>query len=139
MSLNATLAASLLAATLGCGGGNAGVEASRCGQDPTFRPTLGIPTPAVASARPAATVERAVVIGVWSDCVRPQTAAVRLGQLVQWQAREEGVAAEIVLEDGTSLGHVRHVLEYTFARSGTFRYHVHDSPAIGGTLVVSPE
>jgi hypothetical protein len=139
MRLYAALAASLFAATLACGGGKAGVEANRCGQDPTFQPTLGIPTPALASARPAATVERAVVIGVWSDCVRPQTAAVRVGQLIQWQAREKGVAAEIVLEDGPSLGHVRHVLEYTFARSGTFRYHVRDSPAIGGTLVVSPE
>lgn len=90
----------------------------------------------VASARPAAAVENAVVIGVWADCVRPLMATVRMGQLVQWQAREEGLVAEIVLEDGTSLGHVRHVLEFTFARAGTYRYHLRESPASGGTIVV---
>lgn len=89
----------------------------------------------VASGRPAATAERAVIIGVWSDCVRPQMATVRQGQLVQWQAKEE-IAPELVLDDGTSLGHVRHVLELTFARPGTYRYHLRDQPTAGGTLVV---
>lgn len=129
-------AASILAAALACGAGNTQVATSRCGQEPTFQPGLGGPTPAVATATAAATVEKAVIIGVWSDCVRPQTATVRLGQLVQWQAKEE-VAAEIVLEDGTSLGHVRHVLEFRSARTGTFRYHFRDTPAVGGTLVIS--
>ena len=125
----------LFAVALACGAGNAQIVASRCGQEPTFQPTLGIPTPQVASARPAATAETAVVIGVWSDCVRPQMATVRLGQLVQWQAKE-GIAPEIVLDDGTSLGQVRHVLELTFGRPGSYRYHFRDSPAVGGTLVV---
>jgi plastocyanin len=62
-------------------------------------------------------------------------ATVLVGQLVQWQAREE-IAPEIVLDGGTSLGHVRHVLELTFARPGTYRYHLRDSPTVGGTLVV---
>ncbi len=137
MRPRATFAAtSLFAVALACGAGNAQVVASRCGQEPTYLPQLGVPTPGLASATPAATIGKAVVIGVWSDCVRPQVATVRLGQLVQWQARE-GAAPEIVLEDGTSLGHVRHVLELTFAHPGTLRYHFRQSPAVGGTLVVS--
>ena len=81
-------------------------------------------------------MESAVVIGVWSDCVRPQTATVRSGQLVQWQAAEAGIVPEIVLEEGTSLGQVRPVLEFRFVRPGTYRYHFRDSAAVGGTLVV---
>lgn len=126
----------LLTATLAaCACGNA--AASRCGQLPTLQPTLGVPTPAVASAAPAATAESVVGIGVWSDCVRPETVTVRSGQLVQWAAAEEGIAPEIVLEDGTSLGQVRHVLEFRFTRAGTFRYHLRDSPAVIGTIVVN--
>lgn len=128
---------SLMAAALAaCAPSSAGGAASRCGQEPTFQPQLGVPTPGLASAMPAATIEKAVVIGVWSDCVRPQMAAVRVAQLVQWQAKEGGISPEIVLEDGTSLGHVRHVLELIFAHPGTFRYHLRDSPTVGGTLVV---
>jgi plastocyanin len=89
----------------------------------------------VASALPAQTMEQAVAIGVWSDCVRPLTATVRVGQRVQWQAKE-GIAPEIILDDGTSLGQVRHVLELTFAHPGTLRYHLRDSPGVRGTLVV---
>lgn len=133
----ALAAVSLLAATLAaCASGNSDVVASRCGQRPTFQASLGVPTPALASAPPAATVEKAVVIAVWSDCVRPQTAIVRSGQLVQWQAAEDGITPEIVLEDGTSLGHVRHALEFRFTSPGTYRYHLRDTPAVGGTLVV---
>jgi hypothetical protein len=131
----ASATVTLLAVALACGAGNAQGVASRCGDEPTFQPTLGVPTPHVASAPPTATLEKMVVIGVWSDCVRPQMATVLVGQLVQWQAKEE-IAPEIVLEDGTSLGHVRHVLELTFPRPGSYRYHFRDLPAVSGTLVV---
>lgn len=112
-------------------------QASRCGQLPTFRPTLGVPTPALASPdtiAPAA--EKTVGIGVWSDCVRPQSVTVQVGQLVQWAAAEEGIAPEVVLDDGTSLGWVRHVLEYRFTRPGTYRYHLRERPDVVGTIVV---
>ena len=133
----ALAAVSLSAVTLAaCVSGNSDVAASRCGQRPTFQPAIGVPTPGLASAPPAATVESAVVIGVWSDCVRPQTVTVRSGQLVQWQAAEEGISPEIVLEDGTSIGQVRHVLEFRFVRPGTYRYHFRDSPAVSSTLIV---
>lgn len=117
----------------------AATNASRCGQLPTLQPTLGVPTPAVASPNAStttATPDTTVGILVWSDCVRPQTVSARSGQLVQWAAAEEGIAPEIVLEDGTSLGQVRHVLEFRFARPGTYRYHLREFPAVLGTIVV---
>jgi len=73
---------------------------------------------------------------VWSDCFRPETTSARPGQLVQWGAAEAGIAPEIVLEDGTSLGIVRHVLEFRFSQPGTYRYHLRDSPQVTGTIVV---
>lgn len=113
-------------------------NASRCGQLPTLQPTLSAPTPAVASpnASTGVTTETTVGILVWSDCVRPQTATAHAGQLVQWAAAEEGIAPEIVLEDGTSLGKVQHVLEFRFSRSGTYRYHLREFPSVLGTIVI---
>jgi hypothetical protein len=116
----------------------AATNASRCGQLPTLQPTLGVPTPALASpnASTAATAETTVSILVWSDCVQPQTVTAHSGQLVQWAAAEAGIAPEIVLEDGTSLGQVRHVLEFRFVRPGRYRYHLREFPAVLGTIVV---
>jgi len=90
----------------------------------------------VSTAPPSATAEQTVGIGVWSDCFRPETTSARPGQLVQWGAAEAGIAPEIVLEDGTSLGIVRHVLEFRFSQPGTYRYHLRDSPQVTGTIVV---
>lgn len=105
---------------------------------PTFQPS-GAPTPQRAVGTPTSTVGPAAVIGTWADCFRPETATARPGQLVQWQQAEEGIAPEIVLEDGTSLGRVQHVLEYRFARAGTYRYYLRGSPNVRGTIVVSGE
>lgn len=46
------------------------------------------------------------------------------------------MAPEIVLEDGTSLGRIQHVLEYRFAQAGTYRYDVRSSPRVTGTIIV---
>lgn len=118
-----------------CGDGR-GVVTSQCGEHPRSSVQSGIPTPAVATSLPAATVEPAVVIGVWSDCVRPETASARAGQLVQWQAVEAGIAPEIVLADGTSLGRIQPVLEHRFGQAGTYRYEVRSSPRVTGTIIV---
>lgn len=115
--------------------GSLAVSTTRCGERPPFQ-SNGAPTPNVATTLPSATIERAVVIGVWSDCIRPETASARPGQLVQWQAIEAGPDREIVLEDGTSVGFIRHVLEFRFTQPGTYRYHLRDSPQVTGTIVV---
>ncbi len=118
-----------------CGDGR-GVATSQCGEHPRSSVQSGISTPAVATSLPSATAEHAVVIGVWSDCIRPETASARAGQLVQWQAVEAGTGPEIVLEDGTSLGRIQHVLEYRFGQLGTYRYEVRSSPRVTGTIIV---
>ena len=110
-------------------------SAARCGERPLSQ-TGSAPTPLVSTAQPSATAEQTVGIGVWSDCFRPETTSARPGQLVQWGAAEAGIAPEIVLEDGTSLGIVRHVLEFRFSQPGTYRYHLRDSPQVTGTIVV---
>lgn len=131
------LAAMLSVVTLACAAGSSG-GASRCGVSPTFQAS-GAPTPQRALGTPASTVGPAAVIGTWADCFRPETVTARPGQLVQWQAREEGIAPEIVLEDGSSLGRVQHVLEHQFSRAGTYRYHVRASPSVRGTIEVVSE
>lgn len=132
-------AALLSAVVLACGVGPPGTATSRCGIYPTFQPT-GAQTPqrALVPASPASTVGPVAVIGTWADCFRPEIATARPGQLVQWQTKEEGgVGPEIVLEDGTSLGRVQHVLEYQFPRAGTYRYHMRGSPNVRGIIVVA--
>jgi len=108
---------------------------AQCGERPPFQ-SGSAPTPLVSTALPSATAEQAVGIDVWSVCFRPETTSARPGQLVQWGAAEAGIAPEIVLEDGTSLGTVRHVLEFRFSQPGTYRYHLRDSPQVTGTIVV---
>jgi plastocyanin len=79
-----------------------------------------------------------VVVGAWADCFRPETVTVRIGELVQWQPAEVEVdGVEIVLEDGSSLGRIRHVLEWRPTRAGTYRYHSNRSPSVQGTVVVN--
>lgn len=131
-------AALLSAVVLACGVGPPGTATSRCGIYPTFQPT-GAQTPqrALVPASPASTVGPVAVIGTWADCFRPETTTARPGQLVQWQAAEGGIAPEIVLEDGTSLGQIRPVLEFQFSRPGTYRYHMRGAPTVGGTIVVT--
>lgn len=130
------LAAVLSLSTLACTTGSGGLVGSRCGVQPTFQPS-GAPTPQRAVGTPTSTVGPAAGIGTWSDCFRPETATARPGQLVVWGAMEEGIAPEIVLEDGTSLGRVQHVLEYRFPSPGTYRYHMRGSPNVRGTVVVA--
>jgi hypothetical protein len=93
-------------------------------------------SPAKSELLSVRTLETAVVIGVWSDCVRPETTTAHPWQLVQWQANDVGISPELVLEDGTSLGQVRHVLEFHFPQPGTYRYHMRNSPQVLGTIVV---
>jgi plastocyanin len=99
---------------------------------------FGVTTPGVASSPSSvsATAESVVVIGVWSNCFRPETTSARPGQLIQWQAIEAGIAPELVLEDGTSLGLVRHVLEFRFGQPGTYRYHVRNSAQVTATVIM---
>jgi plastocyanin len=109
-------------------------SSSRCGEQPPSQAGSAL-TPRVSTAQPSATAEQLVVIGVWSDCFRPESAGARPGQLVQWTAAE-AIEPELVLEDGTSLGAVRHVLEYRFSQPGTYLYHLRNSPQVTGTIVV---
>lgn len=138
MVRNLLLAAILSLQTLACTAGSSGLVGSRCGMQPTFQPS-GAPTPQRALGTPTSTFGPAAVIGTWADCFRPETVNARPGQLVQWQAAEGGIAPEIVLEDGTSLGRVQHVLEYQFTRAGTYRYYMRGSPNVRGTVVVAAE
>jgi plastocyanin len=108
-----------------------------CGVEPAAPPS-GPPTPQVASAAPASTRAPAAVIRAWSDCFLPDTITVTSGQLVQWQSAELGFAPEIVLEDGSPVGRIQHVLEVNFSTPGAYRYHVRGLPSVGGTIVVNP-
>jgi hypothetical protein len=108
---------------------------ARCGERPPSQ-SGSARTPLVSTALPSATAEQAVGIDVWSGCFRRETTSVRPGQLVVWGTAEVGIAPEIVLEDGTSLGTVRHVLEFRFSQPGTYRYHLRDSPQVSATIVV---
>lgn len=108
---------------------------AKCGERAPFQ-SGGAPTPRVSTAQPSATVEETVGIDVWSVCFRPEITTARPGQLVQWGAAEAGIAPEILLEDGTSLGTVRHILESRFSQPGTYRYHIRSSPHVTGTIVV---
>lgn len=139
MKTHNRLASALLTALVivSCGGDGSAV-ASNCGNRPAPAAPSGGATPQVASGVPSATVEKTAVIGVWSDCVRPDTVSVRVGEMVQWQAQEAGIAPELVLDDGSALGQVRLVLEVRFSNPGTYRYHVQGSTGVRGTIVVSP-
>jgi plastocyanin len=108
---------------------------SRCGVRATSAPGAAS-TPNVAPSLPIATANDRVVIEVWADCIRPATVTARPGQLIQWQAAEAGIEPELVLEDGTPLGQVRHVLEVRLTQPGTYRYHVRSAPGVTGTVVV---
>lgn len=109
---------------------------SKCGVKPSSA-SAGAATPQIATQGTLAT-DRLVVVRVWSDCFQPDKVTVRSGELIQWQAAEDGIAPEIVLEDGSPLGQVRHMLEFRFATPGTYRYHVQLQPSVVGTVVVVP-
>lgn len=134
MARTALAAILLVLALTTCSPGGS-VSASKCGEWPLPQ-SSGAKTPAVATAVAIATATPAVVIGAWSDCFRPESADVRPGQLVQWQAAEAGITPELVVDDGGSLGRIQHLLEFRFLQPGTYRYHVRNSPQVSGTIVV---
>jgi hypothetical protein len=54
---------------------------------------------------------------------------------VQWQQADAG-QYRIVLDAGTQLGTIRHVLEVRFNRPGTYLYHLDQSHDVTGTIMV---
>lgn len=135
-ALAAALVLSLILAA--CAAGTTPVGAARrCGESPAL-PSIGnAATPMTAGPQTVTTTTGPVmVIGAWSDCFRPQIVTVHTGQLIQWQARDTGIDPELMLEDGTSLGRITHVLEFRFPQPGTYRYHVRNDTSVAGTIVV---
>lgn len=124
-----------------CAAGTAPVGAARTCGEPPATPSLGSagtppPTPTTGPPNATNTTGPVMVIGAWPDCFRPQIATVHTGQLIQWQARRPGMDPELVLEDGTSLGRITHVLEFRAPQPGTYRYHVRNDASVAGTIVV---
>lgn len=54
---------------------------------------------------------------------------------MQWQQADAG-HYRVVLDTGTQLGTIRHVLEVRFNRAGTYRYHLDQSRDANGTIIV---
>jgi hypothetical protein len=104
---------------------------------PALAPASGVPTPNVAAVGSGAAHPPVAVVLAWSDCVRPERVDVRAGAMVQWQALERGADHELVLEDGTTLGRIAHVLEYRVTQPWIYRYRSRALPSVGGTIVVS--
>ena len=110
-----------------------------CGLYPTHRPLQpGIPTPRV--AMPATSVEVAPtpqvgLVGTWASCFRPEVVTIRAGEVVQWQQVGRD-SPDVVLEDRTDLGPVRHVLEVRFNRPGRYSYHSRSDRRVAGAVVV---
>jgi plastocyanin len=76
-----------------------------------------------------------VPIAVWSACVRPAVVTVEAGEIVQWQQADAG-QYRVVLDTGTELGPIRHVLEVRLNRPGTYHYHSGQSRDVTGTIIV---
>jgi plastocyanin len=76
-----------------------------------------------------------VPVGAWSTCFRPAVVTIEAGETVQWQQADAG-QYRVVLDAGTQLGTIRKILEVRFNRPGTYRYHLDQSRAATGTLVV---
>jgi hypothetical protein len=106
---------------------------------PALAPASGVPTPNVAAVGSGAAHPPVAVVLAWSDCVRPERVDVRAGAMVQWQALERGADHELVLEDGTTLGRIAHVLEYRVTQPWIYRYRSRALPSVGGTIVVSTD
>lgn len=110
-----------------------------CGQWPIAQPPgTAVPTPLVAPTpsgfRPTA-APRVVPVGAWSSCFRPAVVTIEAGETVQWQQVDSG-QYRVVLDAGTQLGAIRHVLEVRFNRPGTYRYHGDQSRDVKGTITV---
>ncbi len=113
--------------------------ASACGQWPTPRPVdSSVPTPRIAptpSGFQSAASPPVAVVGAWKTCFRPALVKITVGKHVQWQdadAQGQGV----VLDDGTDLGPIRHVLQVRFNRPGTYHYHGSRDGNANGTIIV---
>ncbi|MDQ6876388.1 MAG: hypothetical protein M3082_01565 [Candidatus Dormibacteraeota bacterium] len=110
-----------------------------CGQWPTAQPHgTAVPTPLAAPTPPGfrpTSAPRVVPVGAWSTCFRPAVVTIEAGETVQWQQADSG-QYHVVLDTGTQLGTIRHVLEVRFNRPGTYGYHLDKSPDAKGTIVV---
>jgi hypothetical protein len=109
-----------------------------CGQWPSSQRPGTAPTPRVAptpSGFPTTSMPRVVPVAVWSTCVRPAVVTIEAGDTVQWQQVDAG-QYRVVLDTGTELGLIRHVLEVRFNRPGTYRYHSGQSRDVTGTITV---
>lgn len=78
------------------------------------------------------------VVGAWRTCFRPEVVTVPAGSILQWQNAAAG-HQRVILDDGTDLGPVRHVLEVRFSRAGSYRYHGTRDGGAAGTVIVQGE
>jgi plastocyanin len=131
-------AAALAVATWSARASSVASASLPCGQWPVAQPRGTAPTP-LAAPTPAGfrptSAPRVVPVGAWSTCFRPAVVTIVAGETVQWQQADAG-QYQIVLDTGTKLGTIRHVLEVRFNRPGTYRYHLDQSRDATGTIVV---
>lgn len=119
------------------GGSQAQSEQPPCGQYPSARPLeSAIPTPLVASPGTATglPVQAVAVVGAWSTCFRPSTVTIHTGTVVQWQA-ETTLPVTVILDSGSQLGPIKHILEVRFNRPGRYPYRGRPG-SMSGVVVV---